>query len=69
MNGPFYICRVWFDRKQKRSRLTFITEGYGWGKDFSKAKTFSNRESAQAHLGKRSGSIFSDPEIRRGNYL
>lgn len=64
----FYIMRVWFDALQRRSRGKFLTMSGGWTNDLGQAQEFAGRESARRTLHNRSGSIFTEEEIREGRY-
>ncbi len=66
MSEPFYICRVWADADA--ARFSYLSKGCGWCKKFSDARTFPSREAANNHLNGRSGSIWSESELKASPY-
>ena len=62
MIEKFYVCRG------ATGNWSYLTNNYGWGKTFSDAKAFINRDAALTILNGRSGSIWSESELKASPY-
>ena len=62
MSEQFYIGRG------STGDWSYLSKGCGWCKKFSDAKPFPSREAANKHLNGRSGSIWSESELKASPY-
>ncbi len=62
MSESFYICRG------ATGNWSYLSNNYGWCKHFTEAKAFINRDAALTILNGRSGSIWSESELKASPY-
>ena len=62
MSDKFYICRG------ATGDWSYLSNNYGWCKNFADAKAFINRDAALTILNGRSGSVWSESELKASPY-